>query len=93
MFLKLSRLVGCMSTIPWVAQIAGRAKLKTHWDEVIALLDSEIKSLDPPITRWTRFFTAQQRHDEHVGEWCNRVWLYATSCGITRFADPLIRSG
>ena len=52
----------------WVDQIEGRAKLKTHWDEVINQLDSKIKSLDPPITRWTTIFTAQQKQDEHVGE-------------------------
>ena len=44
----------------WVSQIEGQAIQLTHWDEVIDLLDAEVKAIDPPLIRWTCFFTAQQ---------------------------------
>ena len=73
----------------WVSQIEGEAIQLTEWEEVIDLLDKEVKAIDLPLTRWTRFFTAQQLNNEPVGEWCSSVRLYAASCGIKRIKDPV----
>ena len=39
------------------------------------------------MNRWGRFFSATQKPEEHINEWCNRVRTYATSCGIKRFTN------